>query len=134
MTTWSALLAAELALTSVSECCSIAGRLSNTRTNRFPIRETGTEEENNAFCTTGHKVIFPMFGNASAKDRRMAPLHADLVSEEYRRLHAGGIKWNFRQFLVDRNGIVRNRFGSCTKTLDPKIVQAIEAALTEPAS
>ncbi|MFO7976862.1 MAG: glutathione peroxidase [Candidatus Hydrogenedentota bacterium] len=102
--------------------------------NNFMGQEPGTNAEIKTFCSTKYDVTFPMFAKISVKGKDMAPLYQDLVSEEYSGKHSGTIKWNFTKFLVGRDGIVRARFGSRTKPLDPKIVRAIETALEEPRS
>jgi len=100
--------------------------------NNFMGQEPGTNEEIKTFCSTKYDVTFPIFAKISVKGKDIAPLYQDLVSEEYSGKHGGSIKWNFTKFLVGRDGIVRARFGSRTKPLDPQVVRAIEAAVKEP--
>jgi glutathione peroxidase-family protein len=41
----------------------------------------------------------------------------------------GPVKWNFTKFLVDRQGMVRERFDSGVEPLSPKLTGAIDALL-----
>jgi glutathione peroxidase len=42
---------------------------------------------------------------------------------------AGEIPWNFTKFLVDTQGVVRERFDSGVEPLSPKLTGAIDALL-----
>ncbi|QHI68984.1 glutathione peroxidase [Tichowtungia aerotolerans] len=97
--------------------------------NNFGGQEPGTNQEIAQFCSTRFNVTFPMFGKISVKGDDIDPLYAWLTA------HPNGAKvsWNFNKFLVGRNGDLIAHFGSRTAPDDPKLTEAIEKALAEPA-
>ena len=78
--------------------------------NNFGAQEPGTNDEIKTFCSTKYSVKFPLSGKISVKGRDQAPLYQFLTSKASNPAVAGGIKWNFTKFLVDRNGNVVQRF------------------------
>jgi glutathione peroxidase len=44
----------------------------------------------------------------------------------------GPVEWNFQKYLVDRDGIVVERFASETEPDDPALVAAVERLLSAP--
>jgi glutathione peroxidase len=97
--------------------------------NNFGLQEPGTDEEIKTFCTTRYNVSFDMFSKISVKGSDQHPLYAYLTSEEANPETAGGVKWNFTKYLVDRNGKVIAKFGSGVKPLSEELVKAVEDAL-----
>jgi glutathione peroxidase len=97
--------------------------------NNFGSQEPGTNEEIKTFCTTRYNVSFDMFSKISVKGDDQHPLYAYLTSEEANPETAGGVKWNFTKYLVDRNGKVIAKFGSGVKPLSDELVKAVEEAL-----
>lgn len=97
--------------------------------NNFGGQEPGTNEEIAQFCSTKFDVTFPMFGKISVKGDDIDPLYAWLTA------HPNGkkVSWNFNKFLIGRNGDLIAHFGSRTAPDDPKLIEAIEKALAEPA-
>ena len=97
--------------------------------NNFGWQEPGTDAEIKTFCTTKYNVTFDMFSKISVKGSDQHPLYAYLTSEDANPETAGGVKWNFTKYLVDKNGRVLAKFGSGTTPLSEEIVKAVEAAL-----
>jgi glutathione peroxidase len=97
--------------------------------NNFGWQEPGTDEEIKTFCTTRYNVSFDMFSKISVKGSDQDPLYTYLTSEEANPETAGGVKWNFTKYLVDRNGKVIAKFGSGVKPLSEEVVKAVEEAL-----
>jgi glutathione peroxidase len=94
--------------------------------NNFGGQEPGSNEEIKAFCTSTYKVAFPMMAKVSVKGADIDPLYAWLTTKSPK---PGEVGWNFAKFLVDRKGVVVDRFDPKTKPEDPKVVAAIEQAL-----
>ena len=120
--------------------------------NDFAGQEPGTDVEIATFCSTEYPVTFPLFSKAVVTGPEKHPLYAALtgaqpsrtsnVDELYNHLaeyaSAKGfpppnappeLLWNFEKFLVGRDGEVRGRFAPDMVPDDPKLVEAIEAAL-----
>jgi glutathione peroxidase len=93
--------------------------------NDFGAQEPGTDAEIKTFCTTNYGVKFPMFSKITVKGSGKHPLYAFLTEGP----PAGEVKWNFEKFLVGKDGKVIGRYPSSVDPEDPKLVQAIEAAL-----
>ncbi len=43
---------------------------------------------------------------------------------------AGKVEWNFQKYLIGRDGTVLAKFGTKTMPDDPKVMDAVEKALT----
>ncbi|WP_373046920.1 glutathione peroxidase [Vulgatibacter sp.] len=116
--------------------------------NEFGAQEPGSNEQIQSFCQSNYGVQFPMFEKIVVKGAGIHPLYQQLVAawpsaENFgddgfaRKLAGYGIQhespsdvlWNFEKFLVDRSGKVVGRFSPEIKPDDPRLVQAIEAAL-----
>lgn len=97
--------------------------------NNFMGQEPGTEKEIKDFCTLNYKVSFPMFSKISVKGTDQHPFYTYLTNKQSNPGFDGDITWNFEKFLVGKDGKVLARFSPKTKPDDPKIAEAIEAAL-----
>jgi glutathione peroxidase len=97
--------------------------------NQFLFQESGSEEQIATFCSATYGVSFPMFAKLKVRGRGQHPLYGELTKAADANGKAGGVKWNFEKFLVNRNGEVVERFRSKVTPDDPAIVGAIEAAL-----
>jgi glutathione peroxidase len=98
--------------------------------NNFGSQEPGTNQEIKTFCQTKYSVTFPMYAKVSVKGDDQTPLYAYLTTKANPAL-AGDIKWNFTKFLVDRNGIVIQRFEPDVTPDSPEVIAAIEKALKQ---
>ncbi|HPG38789.1 MAG TPA: glutathione peroxidase [bacterium] len=97
--------------------------------NDFLGQEPGTNEEIKQFCSLNYGVTFPMFAKISVKGKKIDPLYRFLTEEKTNPGFAGKIDWNFAKFLVNREGVVVNRFAAKLSPEDETVIKAIEAAL-----
>ena len=90
----------------------------------------GTEQDIQQFCQTTYGVQFPMFEKLVVTGDDASPFYQALAAQ------AGGEQpgWNFHKYLLDRDGRVIGSFGSRVTPEDPKLLAAIEQALSEPAA
>ena len=82
--------------------------------NQFFRQAPGSDEEINAFCSLKFNTAFPRFKKIDVKGDNAAPLYKWLITQN----KAGKpqpIKWNFTKFLIDRNGLVAERFAPTDK-------------------
>ena len=116
--------------------------------NEFLSQEPGSNEDIQQFCTMNYGVKFPMFEKIVVKGPGQHPFYTFLINKKpeavmkpggtlLERLGSKGlltgeakdIKWNFEKFLVDKQGIIVERFSPELDPQDPLIVSAIEKAL-----
>ena len=86
--------------------------------NQFGGQDPGTAEEIGAFCQKNYGVTFPMFEKVDVNGDAAHPLYQWLKKSAPGVLGTEGIKWNFTKFLVDRSGIVKERFAPLTTPAD----------------
>lgn len=98
--------------------------------NNFMGQEPGTEKEIKEFCTLKYHVTFPMFSKISVKGTDQHPFYTFLTNKQSNPGFEGDITWNFEKFVADKNGKIIARFSPKTLPDDPKVVEAIESALT----
>ena len=94
--------------------------------NQFGAQEPGSDSEIQGFCQTNYNVTFPVFSKIDVNGPKADPLYVWLKSKKGGML-GSAIKWNFTKFLVDRHGLVVERYAPTT-TPD-SIAKDIEAAL-----
>lgn len=99
--------------------------------NNFGKQEPGTDAEIKAFCTSKFDVTFPMFSKVSVKGDDICPLYEYLTSPDDNGEFGKAIGWNFTKFLIGKDGATVARFGSRTDPASPKVIEAIESALTQ---
>ncbi len=99
--------------------------------NNFLGQEPGTEKEIKEFCTLKYNVTFPMFAKISVKGTDQHPFYTFLTNKQSNPGFDGDITWNFEKFLADKDGKIIARFSPKTLPDDPKVVEAVEAALGE---
>ncbi|MDD2873042.1 MAG: glutathione peroxidase [Azoarcus sp.] len=80
--------------------------------NQFGAQEPGDDGEIAAFCEKNYGVSFPMFAKIEVNGDNAHPLFKWLKSSARGLLGTEAIKWNFTKFLVDRNGVVVDRYAS----------------------
>jgi glutathione peroxidase len=114
--------------------------------NDFKGQEPGTDADIASFCATTFAVDFPMFSKIGVLGPAKHPLYAELVAAQpsatgdgpfRERLKGYGVDaadktevlWNFEKFLVGRDGRVIGRFAPDVAADDPRLVDAIDAAL-----
>jgi glutathione peroxidase len=91
-------------------------------------QELGSNEEVAEYCSTTWGVTFAMTEKIMVNGRKRHPLYKELVKTKDAMGIAGPIMWNFEKFLVGKDGKIQ-RFRPTTKPDDPKVIEAIEAAL-----
>lgn len=100
--------------------------------NQFGGQEPGSAAEIVAFCEENYAVSFPMFAKIDVNGADAHPLYKFLKQARPGFLGifgAGGIKWNFTKFLIDREGSVAGRFGSSTapRALAAKVEELLDS-------
>ncbi|KAF4347540.1 probable phospholipid hydroperoxide glutathione peroxidase [Cannabis sativa] len=96
--------------------------------NQFGGQEPGSNPEIKQFACTRFKAEFPIFDKVDVNGPQTAPVYKFLKSS------AGGflgdvIKWNFEKFLVDKNGVVVERYAPTTSPFQiEKDIQKLLAA------
>lgn len=122
--------------------------------NDFGAQEPGSDAEIATFCSVDYPVSFPLFSKAAVTGEGKQPVYSLLTSAQPEvtvskgdelRNHlaefASGnnlpapndppeILWNFEKFLVSRQGEVLARFASDVQPDDPRLVSALEEALS----
>ncbi|MCU1675919.1 MAG: Peroxiredoxin [Frankiales bacterium] len=98
--------------------------------NQFGGQEPGTTEEIQEFCSTTYGVTFPLFEKVDVNGEDRHPLYDVLTQTADEDGEAGDVRWNFEKFLVGRDGEVVTRFRHKVTPDDPRLVSAIEAALS----
>ena len=99
--------------------------------NQFLFQESGDAEQIAQFCSATYGVTFPMFEKLSVRGRHQHPLFAELSRSRDQTGKAGGVKWNFEKFLIDRQGDVVRRYRSKTTPMEIRV--AVESALEDGA-
>ena len=97
--------------------------------NNFGAQEPGTNEEIKTFCTRKYNVSFPMMAKVSVKGSDQTPLYQFLTDKSANPSTGGQIKWNFTQFLLDRDGRIIGRFEPEVTPDSSQVTSAIEKAL-----
>lgn len=95
--------------------------------NQFGKQEPGNEEEITQFCDLNYGVTFPLFAKVDVNGEHAHPLFNYLSKEAPGLLGTKSIKWNFTKFLVNRDGVVTERYAPNTEP--NKISSDIEALL-----
>ncbi|RYZ43794.1 MAG: glutathione peroxidase [Myxococcaceae bacterium] len=118
--------------------------------NDFMGQEPGSEKEIQEFCTLKYDVKFPLFSKISVVGEKKHPLYHELTralpdatgdGPMRKNLKGYGIdanpkpevQWNFEKFLIGRDGRVAARFAPDVTAEDPRLLQAIDAALAQKA-
>lgn len=97
--------------------------------NQFLFQEPGNAEQIATFCSANYGVTFPIYEKVAVKGRKQHPIYEELSKAQDDEGSAGKVKWNFEKFLVSPEGKVVRRFRPKTVPEDPKVIEAIEAAL-----
>ncbi len=95
--------------------------------NQFGGQDPKPEGEILSFCQKNYGVSFPMMAKVEVNGASAHPLFQWLTRSAPGILGTQAIKWNFTKFLVGKDGLAINRYGSMDK---PESLKAdIEAAL-----
>lgn len=122
--------------------------------NDFAGQEPGENIDIKHFCSTEYPVSFPMFSKSSVVGPEKNPLYKELIAaapeptvnngsgwRDHLAAYAAKfglpgpnelpeLLWNFEKFLVGRDGTVLTRFAPDVTPDDPRLVQAVNDALT----
>ena len=96
--------------------------------NNFLWQEPGTDKEIETFCSLNYNVSFQMFSKISVKGKNTNPLYQFLTEKSTKKFN-GKIGWNFTKFLINKEGIVVDRFTPKTKPNSIEITKRIEEEL-----
>ena len=97
--------------------------------NQFLGQEPGGADEIAEFCSATYGVTFPMTEKVEVNGEGRHPLYERLTGFADAEGHSGDIRWNFKKFLVGRDGRVVARFSPQTEPDAAEVVAAIEAQL-----
>ena len=89
--------------------------------NNFANEEPGSNEEIKEFCKANYKVTFPMFAKIDVTGAKKHHLYRYLTMNCELPEKNGPITWNFEKILVNRQGLIVNRFSPDT---EPEKLQA----------
>ena len=81
--------------------------------NGFLFQAPGSDERINDFCTLKYNTTFPRFTKSKVNGKDANEVYKFLTSKESG--FGGKIKWNFTKFLVNKEGVVVNRFEPTVK-------------------
>ena len=98
--------------------------------NQFGGQEPGTHEEIADFCETMYGVSFPLTEKIEVNGPGRHPIYDVLTLATTASGKTGGVRWNFEKYLIDRDGEVLARFSHPVPPDDPRLIEAVEAALS----
>lgn len=87
-------------------------------------QETGSNQQIAEFCENTFGVKFPMFAKSSVKGAEASPLFRQLTQ-----LSGTAPRWNFRKYLLGRDGQLVDQYSSLTAPDSKALVRAIEQQL-----
>lgn len=94
--------------------------------NQFGNQAPGSNDEIHEFCVLKYKTSFDQFAKIEVNGKNESPLYTYLKNQK-KGLLTKNIKWNFTKFLVDKNGIVIDRFAPTVtpEQIDEKIKELL---------
>jgi glutathione peroxidase len=98
--------------------------------NQFGGQEPGSSNEIAQFCSATYGVSFPLTEKVDVNGSHRHSLYSELVGVADSEGYTGDIRWNFEKFLIGTDGTVLGRFNPEVEPSDPRVVEAIEAALS----
>src|SRR5690606_4121845 len=94
--------------------------------NEFGGQEPGSAEQIREFCEVNFDVDFPLTEKQKVLGQDAHPFYRWVAAE----LGEDALpKWNFHKYLIAPDGSLAEVFSSRVKPTDPKVIQAVEAAL-----
>jgi glutathione peroxidase len=98
--------------------------------NDFGAQEQGSEKHIREFCDATYHVTFPMTGKVEiVAPARRHPFYAWIASEQG---EAALPRWNFHKYLIGKDGALIDGFPSKIPPLGPRMLEAIDRALSAP--
>ena len=89
--------------------------------NQFGSQESGSNDEIVQFCDTNFNVSFKLFDKVDVNGENASPLFKILTKAYPGILGTKNVKWNFTKFLISKDGLIIDRFGSTTT---PEMIEA----------
>jgi glutathione peroxidase len=100
--------------------------------NEYGKQEPGSDEEIKKFCSTKHKVTFPIMSKVVIKGKEQVPLYKVLVAATpNKKGEIEQVGWNFEKFLVNKEGKVVGRYKSAVEPNSEELVKAIKVELAK---
>ena len=94
--------------------------------NDFGGQEPGSAEQIREFCEVNFDIDFPLTGKQTVIGGKAHPFYRWIAAE----LGEDSLpKWNFHKYLIAPDGSIAEVFPSKVRPTDPKVIQAVEAAL-----
>lgn len=94
-------------------------------------QEKGSNEELAKFAKGEYGVTFPIFDKGPVTGKDKQPVYQFLSSQKPGVIFKD-VSWNFEKFLINRQGVVVERWNSMTKPSSKSVVDKIEKALADP--
>ena len=82
--------------------------------NQFGSQESGSNDEIVQFCDANFNVSFKLFDKVDVNGENASPLFKILTKAYPGILGTKNVKWNFTKFLISKDGLIIERFGSTT--------------------
>ena len=98
--------------------------------NQFLGQEPGSPEEIAEFCSSTYGVSFPLTEKVEVNGENRHPIYQELTLVPVAGGEPGDISWNFEKFVLQGDGTPLARFSPRTAPDDPKVIEAIEYALS----
>ena len=95
--------------------------------NQFAKQELNSNDEIQEFCQLNYGVTFKVFDKINVNGKNAHPLYKYLKKEKSG-IFGGSIKWNFTKFLVNKDGVIVDRYGSATspESIEKDIVKLLK--------
>lgn len=96
--------------------------------NQFLHQEPASSQQILANCQSKYKITFPIFHKINVNGRKTAPLYKYLKNNVQRKPWFSFIPWNFTKFLIDKNGVVLQRYAPthAISKIEEKITQLLK--------
>jgi glutathione peroxidase len=82
--------------------------------NQFANQEPKSNNEIAAYCSVQQRITFPIFEKLDVNGSHAHPLYVYLKDQAKGWFSSEAIKWNFTKFLINRDGVVVNRYAPST--------------------
>ncbi|KAJ6576634.1 glutathione peroxidase [Mycena vulgaris] len=95
--------------------------------NQFGGQEPGDDETIATFCVVNHGVTFPLMKKSDVNGDNTNEVYKWLKAEKSGILGLARIKWNFEKFLINKEGVVVNRWASTTtpEAIDAEVAKIL---------
>lgn len=94
--------------------------------NNFLRQEPGSDEEIKEFCSLNYGVTFPMMSKISVKGKDMHALYQWLTKKELNGIKDSKVSWNFKKYLIGKDGKLEKVVSPKTKPYASEIVDWIK--------